>query len=415
MKINLVTHLCFLVPFVLVTFNVQVFTTILVSSTIAQLIAYGNIALLLLGIALIIKKRGELSKTVKLLITFFLMYFSFAILASAIHHNPANILFSIVPFVYLLAFYVYLSIPGNRIIFKKVALVTLVLSTILAIHLYNINFDIEVRGTAKYKVDRAQGVFGDANNTAVSAIIAFIFLYKLYTPEKYIFKLVKLLFLGLVFYTLFLTFSTTGFLVFIIAFVILNYKFFTGIKLILAIVILPVFYITLINLNNLTANLDLRGQQREKITNLVNVLTFNTEEVDDSGRNELVTKLLNDYVFENPILGNGLDFAISKRAHNTVVGVWADAGIFTFLFFLFMLFKYFINTINSPPSIRYFVLPLLICICIFMLSLQSVINQPYLITLLVYLGYLVDMKNEDELLFKQLDKTLEEPVSIKGL
>lgn len=398
MNIKNIIHFCFLVPFVLVTFNAQSFVTLMVSSSVAQVLAYGNLALLILGTALTINKRGELSKTVRLLIIYFIIYMAFATLASAIHHNPANILFSIIPFIYVLTFYVYLSTPENRKIFKIVALFALVFSSLLAIHLYNINYDIEKGGIARYKVDRAQGVFGDANNTAVSSIIAFIFLFKLYKPERYFFKVIKFLFLCFLFYALFLTFSTTGFLVFIISLVILNYKFFTGIRLILALVLLPIFYITLINLNTITANMELRGQQRDKITNLVNVLTFNTEEVDDSGRNELVMRLLKDHVFENPIIGNGLDFGISKRAHNTVVGVWADAGIFTLVFFLFMLFKYFDNSIKSPPEIRYFALPFLMCISIFMLSLQSIINQPYIITLMVYLGYVVDNKNEDELI-----------------
>lgn len=398
MKINLATHLCFLVPFVIVTFNIQVLIAILYSSALAQLIAYGNLALLVVGTAIVIKKRGELSQTVRLLILFFIIYLSFAILASALNRNPANILASVIPFIYVIAFYYYLSDQGNRKAFKNVAIVSFVLSTLVAIHLYNINFDVENQGIAKYKLDRAQGVFGDANSTALMAIIAFIFLYKLYRPKKYFGKILKIAFLGAVFYSLSLTFSTTGFLVFIIAFVMLNHTFFTGIRLILAILFLPIFYLALINLNTITANIELRGQQRDKINNLVNVLTFNTEEVDDSGRNELVTRLLKEHVYVNPFLGNGLEFAVSQRGHNTLVGVWADAGIFTVLYFLFMLYKYFANSINSPPNIRYFALPILIGLCIFMLSLQSIINQPHIMALFVYLGYLIDEKNEQEII-----------------
>lgn len=396
MKSKLATHICFLLPFVIVTFNAQVFVSILISPSLAQLIAYGNLGLLVLGLSFIIKKRGELSKTARLLILYFIIYLSFAILASALNNNPANILASIIPFIYVIAFYYYLSDANNRRIFKNVAIISFVISTILAIHLYNINFDVEKQGIAKYKLDRAQGVFGDANSTALMAIIAFIFLFQLYNPKKYASKILKIILLLVVFYSLSLTFSTTGFLVFIISFVILNYKFFTGVRLIAAFILVPFFYLALINLNTITADFDLRGQQRDKITNLVNVLTFNTEEVDDSGRNELVTRLLKDHVFVNPFLGSGLEFAVSQRGHNTLVGVWADAGLFTVLFFLFMLFKYFANSINSPPSIRYFVLPILFGLCIFMLSLQSIINQPHIMTLFVYLAYLIDIKNEDE-------------------
>ncbi|RED45341.1 hypothetical protein DFQ10_102209 [Winogradskyella eximia] len=395
MKKSLVIHICFLLPFVLTVFNLQVFVTRLVSIALAQIIAYGNLGLLLLGIALCIKDRGPLSKTARLWIIFYLMYFVFAILASAIHFNPANILVSIIPLFYVLAFYVYLSIPENRKVFRNVAVIAFVLSGILSIHLYNINFDLDHGGIYIYKIDRSGGVYADANNTALAAIISFILVFKLYNPQKKFFKLFKLIILAVMVYGLLLTFSNTGFMVFIICLVMLNHKFFTGVKLIVGVSLLPFVYLALANLNTITANLNLVGQQRDKINNIVNIVTFNTSEVDDSGRNELVMKLINDYVFENPILGNGVDFAISQHAHNTIVGVWADAGIFTLLFFLFMLGRYFLETLRSAPDIRYFVLPLLLVMCIFMLSLQSVINQTYLMALFVYMAYLIDDKERE--------------------
>ncbi|NRD20149.1 hypothetical protein HNV08_08810 [Winogradskyella eckloniae] len=395
MKKSLVTHICFLLPFVLTVFNLQVFITRLVSTAIAQIMAYGNLGLLILGVALTIKKRGPLSKTARLWIIFYLIYFLFAILASAIHFNPANILVAIIPFIYVLAFYVYLSIPENRKIFRNVATIAFVLSGILSIHLYNINFDLDRGGIYMYKMDRSGGVYADANNTALAAIISFILVYKLFQPKKTILKLFKLLVLGIMLYGLALTFSNTGFMVFIICLVMLNHKFFTGIRLIIGVSLLPFVYLALANLNVLTADLDLVGQQRDKINNIVNIVTFNTSEVDDSGRNELVMKLINDYVFENPIIGNGVDFAISQHAHNTIIGVWADAGIFTLVFFLYMLGRYFLETMRSAPDIRYFVLPLLLVMCIFMLSLQSVINQTYLMALFVYMAYLIDDKDRE--------------------
>lgn len=403
MKTKPIVHLCFLVPFVITVFNAQVFVALFVSPSIAQLIAYGNIGLLLAGIAMLIRERGELSKTARLWIMYFIIYFTFATMASAIHYNSAEILRSIIPFVYVLGFYVYLSIPENRILFRKVALITLVLSSIAAIHMYDINFDLEKKGIYKYKVERAQGVFGDANNTALMAIIAFAFVFKLYNPQKIFYKIFKVALLLVMFYALALTFSTTGFLVFVIAFVMLNHKFFQGVRLIIAGLLLPVFYLALINLNTITADMDLVGQQRDKVNNIVNVLTFNTSEIDDSGRNDLVMRLVKDYVFENPILGNGIDFGMSQRAHNTVVGVWADAGIFTLIFFLFMLGTYFFKAIACPPDIRFFVLPILVALYIFMLSLQSVINQPCIMALFIYLAYVVDDRNRESL-FSHLEE-----------
>lgn len=390
---QLLIHICFLVPFVITTFNAQVFVARLSSEVFAQLIAYGNLGLILFGIALLMKDRGPLSKTGRLWIIFYLLYFLFAILASALNFNPANILVSIIPLIYVLGFYVYLSRPENREVFRYTAVIAFVLSGILSIHLFNINFDLDHGGIYAYKMDRSGGVYADANNTALAAIISFILVFKLYNPEKKFSKLIKLLALAIMVYGLLLTFSNTGFMVFILCLVMLNHKFFTGIKLLVGVSLLPFVYLALANLNNITADLDLVGQQRDKINNIVNIVTFNTDKVDDSGRNELVMKLINDYVFENPLLGNGVDFAISQHAHNTIIGIWADAGIFVLLFFLFMLFRYFLETIKSPPDIRYFVLPLLITMCIFMLSLQSVINQPYLMALFMYMAYLIDNKD----------------------
>lgn len=396
MKIPPFVHFCFLFPFVISTFNLQVFVTYMISNVLAQIIAYGNIGLLLLGIALIIRKRGEFSRTARLWIIFFIMYFTFAMLASAVMYNPASLLFSIIPFIYVLAFYVYFSIPENRELYKIVALIAFIGSSLLSIYLFSINFDLDNKGIHIYKLDRAEGIYGDANNTALMSIISFIFVYKVFQPKTKLLKLLKLALLGAMFYCLFITFSNTGFMVFIISLIMLNYKFFTGIRMIVGAAILPVLYIMLINLNSITANMNLIGQQRDKINNIVNILTFNTDKVDDSGRNELVQNLLY-YIYESPIIGNGLDFAVSQHGHNTIVGVWADAGIFTLLMFLFMLGKYFQRSLQSTPDIRYFILPMMLTFCIFMLSLQSIINQPYLVVLFIYMGYLLD-NNQKELI-----------------
>ena len=77
------------------------------------------------------------------------------------------------------------------------------------------------------------------------------------------------------------------------------------------------------------------------------------------GRGDLVVNALN-YINENPISGNGVDFAVQKHVHNTYVGIWVDAGIITLLFFLFMLGYLFIQTLSLRPEIRYFGIPILI-------------------------------------------------------
>jgi O-antigen ligase len=389
---KLANIICFLMPFVISTFNAQVFVTVFISNTLAQLIAYGNICLLIAGIFLNIKKIGQFSETAKLWGIFYVVYYVFAIIASAYHDNPAQVAKSIIPTIYFFAFYVYLSIPENRKLFQKVATAAFVLSSLLCIYLFKINFSIDHGGIYQYRIDRAGGVFGDANNAALVAILSFIFLFKNYNPVEKWKKIVKLSILAAMLYCLFLTFSTTGFFVFAISMVMLNHKFFTPKRIFLVAILLPVFYIAMINLNTLTSGINLTEHQRFKINNIVNLLTLKTDEVDSSGRNELLANLL-EYVYESPYMGNGVDFAIGQRGHNTIVGVWADAGILALIIFLYLLFTYFKNAWKAPPEIRFFTIPILIAMCIFMLSLQSVINQPYLVALFVYLGYLIDVKS----------------------
>ena len=121
----------------------------------------------------------------------------------------------------------------------------------------------------------------------------------------------------------------------------------------------------------------------------MNVLSLNFEEIDDSGRSELVAEVLH-YIYKNPLMGNGVDFGALHQTHNTFIAIWADAGIFVLLFFIIMLGVYYRRAFSCSEDIRYFVLPMLLAMCVFMLSLHSVINQPYLMAIFVYLGYLID-------------------------
>lgn len=390
---KLINIFCFLLPFCGTVLNVQALSALYISETISQLIAYGFVGLLLGGVALNIKGIGHLSKTAKLWFAFYLFYYAFGTLASVLRGNAAPILSSIIPLIYVLGFHVYLSDVENRKLFDKVALVALLISCILCIYLAKINWSLDYSGIHKYTVDRAGGVYGDANSAALVSLLSFFFTYKRFNPIKPIHKYLKIILLLVAFYSLVLTFSTTGFFVFTISFALLNYKFFSPNRIILVIVLMPFLYLTLINLNELVAGFDLTTPQRDKISNIVNMLTLNTQEVDNSGRGALLDNLLK-YVYESPIIGNGIDFTVSIKGHNTVVGVMADAGIFTLLVFFFMLGSYYVNALKSIPEIRFFVLPILIALCVFMLSLQSVINQGYLMALFVYVAYLIDFNQK---------------------
>lgn len=390
MTVKTINALCFLLPFVSQVFNLQnVVRVVYASRPMVEVIAYGSLCLLFLGIIINVKNSKGFSKTARLWLVFFIFYYAFAILASVIHDNPANILASIIPVIYVLAFYVYLSDSDNRMLFGKVALISLIASSILSIYLYKLNWSVETNGIHIYSLGRAGGVYGDANETALVSIIAFIFVYRDYNPTKTILKFLKVILLLIIIYNLIITYSTTGFVAFVISFILLNYKYFKPKRMLFVIVLTLLFYFVILNLKDLTSGLDLSTPQRDKINNIVNILTFNTSEVDSSGRDRLLANLLK-YVFENPIIGNGVGFTFLVKGHNTFFGVWADAGIFTFLVFMIMLGNYFKNTFKSLPDVRYFVLPILIVLCLFMISLQSVITKGYIMALFIYIAYLLD-------------------------
>ena len=167
---------------------------------------------------------------------------------------------------------------------------------------------------------------------------------------------------------------------------------------------IALFYVGIFALKSQTKDLDLSEAQIDKVDNIINVLTLNLDKVDNSGRGKLIENVLK-YLYENPILGNGIDFAGAMRGHNTYVGVWVDAGVFTFLLFIFILIYYFAKTFTLRLDLRFFAMALLIVLYVFMVSLQSVINQPYLIVLFVFIGYLIDYSKTDKSYLDFFNKT----------
>jgi O-antigen ligase len=161
--------------------------------------------------------------------------------------------------------------------------------------------------------------------------------------------------------------------------------------LVLAILLL---YIGIFQIKTQTKELGLSKAQTAKIENITNLLTFNLDKVDDSGRGELFDNIIY-YIDKSPIVGNGIDFSVSMRAHNTYIGVWVDAGIFTFLFFIFVLVNFLYNAIRLKPIHKFFTISLITVLYIFMQALQSVINQPHLIVLFAFIGYLIDYSKMD--------------------
>ncbi|WP_298499350.1 O-antigen ligase family protein [uncultured Algibacter sp.] len=391
-------YICFLFPLISNILNFQGFTYRFISVPLAQMLAYFNLILITLGSILIINRIGILSKTAKIWFAFYMFYFSFGLLAMALFSNYTPIIRTIIPLIYFIGFYLFLSVENHRKIFLKTSAIAFLVSSFLLIFFVIINFDLDFGGISLYKVDRPGGVYGDANNAALASIITYVLFNKFFVTNTSTKKHIKIIILLIIACSIFLTFSTTGMFAFLIILFINNLSFFSKERIILLFIAGILVIGTVLNLKSLTAGLDLTPGQRLKIDTLVNVVSLNTEKVDNSGRGVLLETLFK-YIYENPFIGNGIDFAANLHGHNTYFGVWADAGIFTFIIFIIILITYFKKSIQADKSIRYFCLSILTALCIFMMSLQTIINQPYLLVLFPYIGYLLDEKiNSKQLL-----------------
>ena len=381
--------LFFIWPFIFSALNVQVLIAKFVSVPLSQVFAYGNVLLLIAGIFTQLRQPGTYSKTAAMWFVFYLSYYTFGLIATAYHGVNSPIMRTLIPLVYFAAFYFFFKQEENQKFFAKILMYTFLTSSIFTILMFKKNFDIDYGGVHIYKLDRAGGLYGDANNAALVCILSFLLVKQFFVAETRKLKLFKYFLYAVIFYSLVLTFSTTGLSVFIITFVLSNQKFFNKQRLFLLAGLGVVGFILILNLKTLTADMPLTTNQRYKIENLVNVVTLSTDKVDNSGRGELLTHLL-ETIYENPFLGNGIDHSVVMRGHNTYMGIWADAGLITFIIFCSILISLFVKSLKVKGDVRSFCLSALIVFYIFMLSLQTILNQPYLIIIFVFLAYLID-------------------------
>jgi O-antigen ligase len=376
--------LCMLLPFVFNTLNIQAFITKFLSANSAQNFAYLNVILVAVGAVLLIKQKEPFAPIIKLWIVFFLCYYVIGTIASEIHGTQSPYLKTLIPLIYFFGFSIFLSGPDYRSLFIKVCTATFFVSSIVVIVFQRMNFSMDHDGVYEYALERAGGVYGDANQAALVSILSFILIFYFFKPENRFLKFLKVLAAFIAIYALILTFSKTGFLVLLAVLGLCFYRIFRGKRMVISVVLVPIILISAVNFALKSDALS--PLQKERIENVVNIITFNTENVQMSGRDMLLQNMLK-YVYDNPVLGNGIYFSNLIRGHNTIIGVWADAGIVCFLLFLLILFMYFRKALNGKTDTRYFSLATMLALTVFMLSLQTIINQPYLLCLLVFLGY----------------------------
>ena len=381
--------LCLLIPFVFTTLNIQEFVSLFVSEDSAQLFAYLNLCLVVIGAGIFFKKQQSFVSIINLWICFYFFYFLIGSISTVLRDTPSPFLPAFIPLIYFFGFSIFLSIPLNQKLFLKTALVAFFIATLSVIIFKYLNFSIDTSGIYEYELDRADGVYGDANQAALVSLITFILIYHVFKARSKLQKLLKFLLIIVSVYALILCFSNTGFVVLLAVLGLTFNKLFTLRRFLITILIFPILFIAVIK-GALTSE-SLSRVQKDRIENVVNILTLNTEKVEFSERDILLKRMLN-YVFDNPVLGYGIGFSNIIRGHNTIIGVWADAGIVTFLIFILILYQYFKKSWTAPIENRYFALSIVFALTIFMLSLQSIINQSYLMAIFVYIAYLIEPK-----------------------
>jgi O-antigen ligase len=381
----------------------QAFVSIYYGETLQQMLAYINLGIIVIGFLLLIKEDIPFSKTAKNWIFFYVTYYVLSGLGSVYYSNSFDILKTLVPVVYCIGFMSFLRFDNFRVLFEKIATLTFLMANALLIVFINLNFDLDRYGqNIDYGLDRAQGVYGDANNAALAGIVGFIFLFQVYKPKKFIFKILKIILLLATIYAVILTLSTTGLGVVLIVLIILFKKKITKQYILLGLIILPILYVSIINIDKIIRIEDLNVRQQRKVDNIINILTFDFEEVDTAGRNNLLEKTM-DYIYDNPFLGRGLYFGIEQRSHNTFATIWVDSGILGLLIFFYLLLIYFKGIYICRTDVKYPIFALFFVLTVFMLSLQSVINQPYLMSVFIYMAYIIDNNKNT---FKSSDTNL---------
>ena len=389
--IKLIGKICLLIPFIISALNLQNLAALYLGESTIRNMAYLNLGLVILGMFFFLKERKKTSHTVVLWFWFFGLYYTFGLLANIMHGNPVELLRHSIPLAYLISFSIFLSIEDNHKLMGKVIAITFFIGCTILIIFSRLNFDLDYKSIYEYSLDRAGGVYGDANQSALVALLTFVFIRYLFTPTNKFQKLLKFSALLITLYALILTFSKTGFVIFLIVLCLIYHRMFDPRRILITGVIL-VFGLTSI-FSFLMQSDFLSPVQKDRILNVAEILTFQTDKVDYSGRNVLLENMMN-YIYQNPIFGNGVNFSVSIHGHNTIMGVWADAGIFTFLFFLIMLFRHFFMSMKSTTENRYFLLSIFFIITIYMLSLQSIITEPYLLVVFVWMGYQMSIENK---------------------
>ena len=188
------------------------------------------------------------------------------LIASVLQENYLPFTRTFVPVIYFFGFLIFLSKKEHLEVFFNITTYYLFLTCIILIVMDFLNFDVD-KGGVDLANQRAQGITGDSNNAAFLSILSFIFWLIYFKTKRLKNNMFKFVVLSITIYSLLLTFSTTGFVIFIAVVVLINHKLFTPQRVILLTPLLIIAYLALINLSDLTSGLELRPLQQLKSQN----------------------------------------------------------------------------------------------------------------------------------------------------
>ena len=390
-----------LIPLFIDLTNIQNILSVLFigNTTIIRIIAYGNIALVLICMKLFLKRVNVFQQKTPLFLRLWLLFFSlylvFALLGNAFHNTipyESNQVFQSI--IFLSAYSLFLHDSSNIRAIIKLFAIGFLLTVIFNIYFAYLNFSLDHGGITIFRIDRTGGVYGDANNAALSSLLAFIFINYSFVTPTFSRKVLKLFLLGLCFYSLYLSFSKTSLIIlpFIITLTLL--KDFNKNKVM---ALLPLLPIVILGVVHGLSQISLSQIQKERLFSIGNLFTLETDKIDFSERDVLLVNMLGK-INESPLIGWGVQYSNEIRGHNTIIGIWTDAGFLVFIFFLILLMFYLHNAVRQQKNTRYFAISVLICLYVYMLSLQTIINQPYIIVLFALLGHLFIKENSDVLI-----------------
>jgi O-antigen ligase len=408
-------NIFFIIYLIIIILNLNIsFDLILAKSSFSALLYYSSIVCILISFLISIYKpsfeiKFIFGKILRFILFFFILYL-IAFVSGLISDNfkylyiylPILLKSALMLFIFSWLFS-YLLVH-NQIVNYINWLTIIVLTSVFSIPILKI-LNIELSyllytDLLKDDIGRASGVFGNANIAAQFCVFGIILvLYNLKNYSRIIHKIVLFIFLIIIYYSLYLTFSNTGFLnALIITFFYFIIKSKNKVmllfKLLIVFLLFQIFFIPF--LNNFLEDYYVRNNipriQQEKIDNFINIISLeDSKKVDFSYRDELAEKAWRK-IDQSPIIGHGLgsfsvDISNHQGVHNSYLQIIGETGFLIFIIYLFIFFRFIYKQIyqNQLDDLKFLVLAVLFSISIYMLTSHDVLYSERLLLFLVFI------------------------------